>query len=228
MSKKKLKKRTPSKSGGGSPIKKPIEPKKSAFKPKTTKGKIQRWSSRGKSFKHAVRDSRGRFVSVEAKERELVKVKRLKQKNPELTQRELNLILYPPPIEDEKEFTTDALEFNQEFENYSESNPLYYIINTNGEKFSFGRNQKRARSLIELEVGNLWREAKDALESRLEKQKKNKKKRDKGNYIPEWSVTLVEDENGRILRVLYDFSKNNINGEQPDRMSQFGNSKKTI
>lgn len=177
--------------------------------------------SRRNRFYNATRNSLGQFTTPKKKAREIERIEAIRAKNPGISLPQINKLLHPPPEIFRTRQSVSALDFYETFSVYEESSPLVTVIDLNGQKFSYDRRHwHQAESLIELNVGNMWREASRRRRETEARQKRNKKKITGGNYIPSWIVETDEIETGQIIRVLVDFSVNNLDGNDID-LSQF-------
>lgn len=165
-------------------------------------------SKRSKSFKYNTRSLKGQFIKSADFEREQKQIEKIKRKNPKISKKELRKIIYPKLPTITRTLVGDALTFRENWESYRELGVRVKIIDINGQSFTYGRkNFDRADSLVELQIGNLWRlctEARKQIES-------SGKKASPDVYIPQFAITIVQDAEN-IQRIIIDFSKSNANG----------------
>lgn len=170
-------------------------------------------TKRGSGFKYAVRDSRGRFISTKDKEREDRLITQIRKKNPNVkTNKQVNDLLYNPENWMETDYQENAIEGQQNFENYLLSKPKIRFIDTEGVPYEFTAGQYGiAEALFSENASALWRVATLLQEEKVNRDLAKGKKPKTKTLIPEWSTRILENVAGQIKVVEIDFSRNNLN-----------------
>jgi hypothetical protein len=187
-------------------------------------------SSSSTSFRYALRDSRGRFISAEKKAQENIAIELIKEEFPKArTKKEINKILYS-----ERTYTEvsedNGLDAVRNFRIITSDSPEVVIITREGKLRKF-KNIENAEAVFNEEMSNLWREATNKTEKEAKKTKKKGKGRGSGSrkpprsFIPKMSRETTETYAGVVKKVVYDFTKTNLESPEVDT-SQFKSKKK--
>ncbi len=187
-------------------------------------------SSSSTSFRYALRDSRGRFISAEKKALENIAIELIKEEFPKArTKKDINNILYS-----ERTYTEvsedNGLDAVRNFRIITSDSPEVVIITREGKLRKF-KNIENAEAVFNEEMSNLWREATNKTEKEAKKTKKKGKGRGSGSrkppksFIPKMSRETTETYAGVVKKVVYDFTKTNLESPEVDT-SQFKSKKK--
>ena len=187
-------------------------------------------SSSSTSFRYALRDSRGRFISAEKKAQENIAIELIKEEFPKArTKKEINKILYS-----ERTYTEtsedNGLDAVRNFRIITSDSPEVVIVTREGKVRKF-KNLDNAEAVFNEEMSNLWREATLKTEKEAKKTKKKGKgrgraeKRPPRSFIPKMQRQTIETYAGVVKKVVYDFTKTNLESPEVDT-SQFKSKRK--
>lgn len=189
-------------------------------------------SSSSTSFRYALRDSRGRFISAEKKAQENIAIELIKEQFPKArTKKEINKILYS-----ERTYTEvsedNGLDAVRNFRIITSDSPEVVIITREGKVRKF-KNLENAEAVFNEEMSNLWREATNKTEKEAKKSKAKGKGKGRGSvsrrpprsFIPKMRRETTETYAGVVKKVVYDFTKTNLESPEVDT-SQFKSKKK--